>query len=427
MSSINKDHKLRCQPSLKSGDETTTRVSAGSFSDGVQALITCTPQLVSLSNVYSNIDTLHLSLYADLSGSNILEEIEKARAVARDFEQDCVPFTYFSKQWNVHRSGRRFFTYHISMADTHVYFNNRSVNGNFPTCLIEIGSMSSHLPGAIEVYEQVLKYLKSCDISVKKHHVTRVDLSTDFVNVDFSKLELHHMEKWITRAVSSSVHFTGRTISGMSIGKGNLMCRIYNKRTELKVKRATAKEDFFNRQWGLNSRDQKTPVVRVEFQYRREALTEFKTDDLERIETLDDLKKSLNGLWAYSSKLWAKHCEHDVDRSNNNQSRDAVTSPFWKLVQLVSFDGDNPNLWRKREKAQYVNVEALIDQGVGCLVSAMAATIESVDDFKQIASMASRRVWRELQFRLNYYEEELFQKVQIVFNRNTLNPVGMPG
>ncbi len=115
------------------------------------------------------------------------------------------------------------------------------------------------------------------------------------MNVDFSKLELHHMEKWITRAVSSSVHYTGRTISGMSIGKGNLMCRIYNKRTELKVKRATAKEDFFNRHWGLNALDQTTPVVRVEFQYRREALTEFKTDDLERIETLDDLKKSLNG------------------------------------------------------------------------------------------------------------------------------------
>ncbi len=117
---------------------------------------------------------MHLSLYADLSGSNILEEIEKARAVARDFEQDCVPFTYFSKQWNVHRSGRRFFTYHISMADTHVYFNNRSVHGNFPTCLIEIGSMSSHLPGVFDVYEQILKYLKSCDISVKKHHVTRL-------------------------------------------------------------------------------------------------------------------------------------------------------------------------------------------------------------------------------------------------------------
>ena len=427
MSTISKDFKQKCQPAYNSDAETTTRASAVAFSDGVQALITCTPQLASLSNIYSNIDTLHLSLYADLSESNLLDEIEKSRAVAREFEQDCIPFTYFSNQWNVHRSGRRFFTYHISMADTHVYFNNRSVHGNFPTCLIEIGSMSSHLPGVFEVYEQILKYLKSCGISVKKHHVTRVDLSTDFVNVDFQQLDLHHMNKWITRAVSSSVHFTGRKVSGMSIGKGNLMCRIYDKRTELKVKRATAKEDFFNRQWGLNSRDQRTPVVRVEFQYRREALTEFKTDDFKRIETLSDLKKSLNGLWAYSSKLWAKHCEHDVDRSNNHHSRDAVTSPFWKLVQRVSFDNENPNLWRQREKKQYDNVEALINQGVGCFVSAMAATIESLDDFRQIASMASSRVWRELQFRLDYYEEELFQKVQIVFNRNNLNPVGLPG
>ncbi|EIM62136.1 hypothetical protein DespoDRAFT_00090 [Desulfobacter postgatei 2ac9] len=390
-------------------------------SEGVQALITCTPQLVSLKTVYSNIDTLHLSVYADLSGSNLLEEIEKSREVAREFEKECIPFTYFSPQWNVHRSGRRFFTYHISMADTHIYFNKRSVHGDFPTCLIEIGSMSSHHPGAFSVFEDIKKFLKSCDISIKKHHVTRVDLSTDFVNINFRDLDLHNIEKWITRAIDAHVHYVGRSVSGISIGKGALMCRIYDKRKELNVKQATAKTDFFNRQWGLVSDDKKTPVVRVEFQFRREALKEFKTDDLYQIDTVDDLQGVLNGLWGYSSKSWAKHCETEVDRSNNNQSRDAVISPFWKLVQLVDFNAENSNLWRHREKNQYINVKALIDQGIGCLTSAVAATIESMDDFKDVAIDASTIVWRELRNRIELHTDELYEKMEIVFNRNNLN------
>ena len=86
---------------------------------------------------------------------------------------------------------------------------------------------------------------------------------------------------------------------------------------------------------------------------------------------MDDLQGVLNGMWGYSSKAWAKHSENEVDRSNNNQSRDAVISPFWQLVQLVDFNRKNPNLWRHREKNQHVNVKALIDQGVGCLISAL--------------------------------------------------------
>ena len=401
--------------------ETPTREAQGRFSEGVQALITCTPQIVSLKTVYSNIDTLHLSVYADLSGSNLLEEIEKAREVAREFERDCIPFTYFSPQWNVHRSGRRFFTYHISMADTHVYFNKRSVHGDFPTCLIEIGSMSSHHPGAFSVFQDIQKFLKSCDISIRKHHVTRVDLSTDFVNINFQDLDLHNIEKWITRAIDAHVHYSGRSVSGVSIGKGALMLRVYDKRKELNVKRATAKTDFFNRQWGLVSDDKKTPVVRVEFQYRREALKEFKTDDLNRIETVDDLQGVLNGMWGYSSKAWAKHSENEVDRSNNNQSRDAVISPFWQLVQLVDFNRKNPNLWRHREKNQHVNVKALIDQGVGCLISAVAASIEKMEDFRDVAIDASTIVWRDLRRRIEHHEDELYEKMEVVFNRSNLN------
>ncbi len=141
----------------------------------------------------------------------------------------------------------------------------------------------------------------------------------------------------------------------------------------------------------------------------------------QRIDTVDDLQGVLNGLWGYTSKSWAKHCENEVDRSNNHQSRDAVISPFWQLVQSIDFNRENPNLWLHREKNQHSNVKALIDQGVGCLTSAVAATIESMDDFKSVALDASTIVWRELRHRIEHHTDELYEKMEIVFNRNNLN------
>lgn len=395
------------------------------FSDGVQALITCTPQIASLSNIYSGFDTVHLSGYADLSDSVILEEIEKAREVAREFEQDSIPFTYFSPQYNVHRSGRRFFTYHISTADTHIYFNERSVNGNFPTFLIEIGSISSHSPGPFEVFEQIIKYFKSCGISIRKHHVTRVDQSVDFVNIKISDFNLDDVNKWISRARTFSTYYINKALSGITVGKGDSMIRIYEKRTEMNEKRATAKQKFFNRKWGLATDDKTTPIIRIEVQSRRKVLKEFRMDGVKGIESMDDLEKSKGALFSYFiNGDWARHCEEKVDRIHNHQSRFKL-SKFWLLVQSVKFDGGQKTLYRHREKNQYINVDAIIDQGVGCLVTAVAATLDSIDDFKQVSNKASSIVWNRLQYKLKFHESELLEKIQIAFNRNHLNPTGI--
>lgn len=414
-----------CQGIRPSFDVTSTRASAGESSEGVQAPITCTPQVVNCTNIYSGIDTLHLSVFVDLENSILIPEIEAAREIAREYERDAVPFTYFSPQWNVHRSGRRHFRYHLSMADTHVYFNTRSANGKFPTCLIEIGSLSCHCPGPFEVFKQIESFFESSGVVTKRHAVIRVDLSTDFVNVDINELDIDRGDQWISRARNFSVFQNNWNLSGVSLGKGSLMARIYEKRIELNEKKAFSKSDFFNRQWGLMSTDKKTPVVRVEFQFRSDVLREFQSDDdCFSIETLADLKESLNGLWGYASKIWLRQADKAVDRKNKNHSQSTL-SFFWSLVQSVDFDADKKNLWRKKKKKDYVNIDALIEQGVGCLVAATAASLEKLEDWKQIPSKAASLIWNRLNYLIKYDMEKIYEKVHVTYNLNNLNPAGL--
>ena len=415
--------------SLKSqafGGNRTQRVSAGAGCPGVQARITCTPQIVNLKETYSNFDTLHLSVYADITNSDLLKEIDKGRMLAREYEKESMPFTFFSPQWNVHRSGRRFFTYHISMADTHVFFNERSVNGTFPTCLIEIGSISAH-QGVDKIYNEIVGFLKSVGVSIRKYYISRVDLSTDFVGLSLEDFDLDNMKKWNTRANHRSVHYSGCQMSGISIGKGDLMARIYNKRKEMIDKKAFHKTEFFNRLWGEKP-DSSVDVIRVEFQFRREVLKEFKTgDDAFQVDTLSDLYQCLDGIWAYCTKSWLKHCETEIDRKNNNHSQ-AKISQFWALVQSVTFDiskTGSGTIARVRKKPDYMDVQGIIDQGVGCMITAVACRFEDRTDynFKRLVSQATFELQKRLHHYFEFEMDKLTEKVRRVFNSNNFNPL----
>ncbi|MDA3897577.1 MAG: hypothetical protein PF482_15695 [Desulfobacteraceae bacterium] len=276
--------------------------------DRGQARITCPPQVVS----HSSIDTLHLSLHADLSKSELLDRIEESRQLARDLELDKVPFTfkYFTVGFNVHRSGRRFFNYHISTADTHIFFNRRNAQGNFPTCLIEIGSQSSWNPGVFKIFKNIESYFQSARIKILKHTISRVDFCTDFIDQPFKDYDFGNVDKWICRANHFGVYYSGRKASGISYGKGNLVLRVYDKRKELSDTRSTAKQEFFNSIW----QDTLSPVTRVEFQIRRETIKEFRFGSGEqKIETIYDLLYAQNEIWSYCSKHWARHTATEVD------------------------------------------------------------------------------------------------------------------
>ncbi|RJP95326.1 MAG: hypothetical protein C4518_01405 [Desulfobacteraceae bacterium] len=284
--------------------------------------------------------------------------------------------------------------------------------------MIEIGSQSSWNPGVFEIFKNIESYFQFAGIEILKHTISRVDLCTDFIDQPFKKFDFGNVEKWICRANHFGVFYSGRIASGISYGKGNLILRVYDKRKELSDKKATAKQEFFNHIWQETS----SPVTRVEFQLRREAINELRYGaGKQKIETIYDLLYAQNAIWSYCVKHWARHTAIAVDWENKNHQRTPV-SDFWKMVQDVKFLKNNPSdIARIKTKKDYVDAEALVNQGVGCLLAASACSIESTDQIEELLDIASEHLSIRVKNQMKCRYQELEQKIQTVINSNRLS------
>ena len=86
------------------------------------------------------------------------------------------------------------------------------------------------------------------------------------------------------------------------------------------------------------------------------------------------------------------------------------------MVQSVTFDiskTGSGTIARVRKKPDYMDVQGIIDQGVGCMITAVACRFEDRTDynFKRLVSQATF----ELQKRLDSISGKFAQKIQ---NRN---------
>ncbi len=148
--------------------------------------------------------------------------------------------------------------------------------------------------------------------------------------------------------------------TGVSIGT-DIKLRVYDKRYELRTDPL---------KWGVfaDKYDGIPEILtRVEFQLRRNALKEFKTGDIERIEGVESYLTVRDQLWRYLTEDWFRLTADKVDKDNNHQSR-AATWLFWEAVQnavskVVEY------VQRVGRKIQ-IDPEHLFKMGMGCICKA---------------------------------------------------------
>jgi hypothetical protein len=170
-----------------------------------------------------------------------------------------------------------------------------------------------------------------------KERVSEFHPCADVIGQDIKKTPVDRQDHWITRAQTFSLHCRHRKLTGVSIGSGGLMLRIYDKVEEIKRVSQHKKEPFME-VWGLNDFES-AQVTRVEFQLRRSIIKEFKVDGkVKPIDTLEDLNNSLSSVWSYLINEWARLCDNSVDRENNHQSR-AENSELWDYLKKADFSG----------------------------------------------------------------------------------------
>ena len=205
-------------------------------------------------------------------------------------------------------------------------------------------------------------------------------------------------------------HYTNRKFSGLNIGSGDLMLRVYDKGAELKRSRATNKQQVFAEVWGLESYNDQ-PVTRVEFQVRRPQLRAFEDSHGNRIDTVTDLVNSLKSLWVYMTTDWTRHTENPVNR-NHNQTKSKV-SEFWQKVQGVVWTGVFGYI--RQHPAKHKDIVMLRKQARGILMSVCASLEVEPDDIDKIVHLCKELIEEDLH---QFFEDEQAFRIRMITKRN---------
>ena len=152
----------------------------------------------------------------------------------------------------------------------------------------------------------------------------------------------------------SRMHGGGTRLTGFTFGRGDVVARIYNKTVELRSR---------GQDWPLavwSGHDPDADVWRVEFQFRRKALTPL------RLHTLSQVLAARQGLWEYGME-WLSLRTPSGDHVKGHWP----VAPVWGALRRVLIGSPCSPL--VRERVRRAN-ELRLMQGLAGYVSALAAS-----------------------------------------------------
>ena len=335
----------------------------------------------------SGVDTIYVGFlierYQEGVDFDVLTEA-KQQAGEKCFDSKGASFSWYGTEFSMFPSGSKGYEWKFSNADITVSVARVAHGGRIiPEVYIRFSSAYLWAVGYEHAINEVTSWLSRWAV-VKDLKISRVDICIDVAMpmpvIDTAKeivARTKERAEYLDDSIAVVTHYGGPRVTDYTIGKGNLMARIYNKSVEVSVHH----KEWFRDIWHENGWDGKEDVVRFEFQIRRQILKEMSVDSVE------DLKQRLADLWRYCTHDWLRVC---IPGSKNNQSRWKVKD-YWKLIQ------DGYNLFGKaygvlRLKTKQLNCDRLMKQARGCLVSAAAVIGSGIG-----TSMGIFQMKRELQ------------------------------
>lgn len=181
-------------------------------------------------------------------------------------------------------------------------------------------------------------------------------------------------------------HSTPRRTTGLTIGRGDVVARIYNKREELRCC-SPHKQGAEETRWTSGGWDGRSDVTRVEFQLRGEAIREIgarSIDSLTDPRTGETIENAVHDpetgevleLASYLPRIWST-CLRWVRLVERHRTRSGRWAPLtrcsedqrWSLLHRASWGGaDRTPIRRRRERGG-----ASSSQALGSLLSVAAA------------------------------------------------------
>jgi hypothetical protein len=243
----------------------------------------------------TGIDSLYTSYSGTLSqetDDRLFDLREKARS-SDPIQKSKAVLQIFDHRFEVSDKGKGNFPFvlrdnwfHIQLSRTH--------SKSMPMALVQIKSEVLSKSGYSKTVRK-LEYLISQLGEITDQKISRIDICADF----YTDFDLEFIEKlaWVMQAGDLDVHHPDFKFSGYSFGKrGVLSGRLYDKAKEIEK----SGKAFFYDLWKEGGWLGELPVMRLEFQFRRQVLKEMGVNSTK---CLDD---KLNGLWQYCCQKWLR-------------------------------------------------------------------------------------------------------------------------
>ncbi len=316
--------------------------------------------------VASGIDTLVIGFSIDnYVGVNNFEALTEAKNQAgeRQFDKKGYGVEWFGTEFNMTARGAMGYEWVMRNADVTVCIARETKGGSIiPEVYVTFSSQNlwtNGLDGAVKMFESWL--LKWAVISGNK--ISRADLCLD-VAMPFPVIDIKNeivsrarKKRRVNEPVKIEHHVECRRDTGYRFGSGDLVGRMYDKTIEIKV----SQKEWMKEVWKAEGWDGETPVVRYEFQCRRNLLKEMS------VSSFEELRERLADIWRYCTHDWLRVCNQGA---NTNQSR-WKSKDYWTLIQqsFVLFGQAYGVLRMKSKKVRY---DHLLKQIRGCCVTAVA-------------------------------------------------------
>jgi hypothetical protein len=234
-----------------------------------------------------------------------------------------------------------------------------------PNIMAEIRSEMLWRLGAEESCSFISNIISEMGFEINIIKPSRVDLCVDvlFPRPAWNKDLIDYA---VTKAFERVFYMQkAHQLKGISIGKGDMTARMYDK--ALEIKQQSNKVWMFDI-WGIPKIPKNKVMLRIEFQMRREILNEIK------VNTLIDLFEKQPNIWVYCTKKWLTF------KDNIGAHRDKrKTMPWWIVIQdgYEKAQGAHPAI---REHIMKADMERLTCQAFGILISIMACNLELTND-----------------------------------------------
>jgi hypothetical protein len=303
-------------------------------------------------------DTLHLSYRSEIP-SSIIASCRAAKAALFSSHEVIGTVDIGSLRFAISRNGIKNYPYVLSSSDIRIFLSARPQGSALPTAEIHLGSLSCQC-GAQKVLDRLHQDLVANGLRLTGERVTRFDFAVDYEMGIYEFFGQFSVDRFITYATKIYPCYTHGKMTGVQLGKGDIVVVIYDKILEMTEKKDHEKIEYYKRKWGRNTEK----AVRVEVRFRGAAIRQF----CPQKRTFRDIYKAMSRFWTYATREWVRYC-HPFDRTNKNQKRSIITRTWARVQSIFTYADPSRNTERKT-----VPHKALIQQAIGCLSSVVAAT-----------------------------------------------------